>query len=406
MTVEITATPNTTATEKIRRLLRQDSGMLPVMLALVALVIYFQARNHVFLSASNIANLFTQAAIYVILGMAEVWLLLLGEIDLSLGWAAGMAGTIAGIYTNSLYGWPWPLAFAFALVVTTAIGFLNGVLVVKLRLPSFIVTLATMLGWQGILIYILDKVFEGGGVPIRNAQLRNIIQGNLTPFYTWAFLALVVVSYAGAAYLQHAKRNRLGLVTSSLSKLVAKVVVLAVVAFFLGHIFNTNRSTFITLNGMPFAVPLVVAVLALYSFILNRTRFGRYIYAIGGNQEAARRAGIPVDRFRVFAFMFGGVTAGIGGLVYISFLGGYSTSSTDQTIVLYAVAAAVIGGASLYGGRGKMVHAVVGGVILAVIANGMALLQLNGPDVYIVTGLILLAAVVVDSVSRRGQSLK
>jgi D-xylose transport system permease protein len=170
-------------------------------------------------------------------------------------------------------------------------------------------------------------------------------------------------------------------------------------------IFNTNRGSFIPIKGMPFAVPLVFAVLAAYSFLLARTKFGRYMYAIGGNTEAARRAGIPVNRYRVYAFMLGGFTAGIAGLFYVSRLGGYSSSSTDSTVVLYAVAAAVIGGTSLYGGRGKMTYAIVGGIILAVIENGLVLIQISETMVYVVTGVVLLGAVTVDSLARRSQTL-
>jgi D-xylose transport system permease protein len=150
---------------------------------------------------------------------------------------------------------------------------------------------------------------------------------------------------------------------------------------------------------------MVFAVLAIYSFILGRTKFGRYMYAIGGNTEAARRAGIPVNRYRVYAFMLGGFTAGIAGLFYVSFLGGYSTSSTDSSVVLYAVAAAVIGGTSLYGGRGKMTYPVVGGIILAVIRNGLELIQISPTMIYVITGAVLLGAVTVDSLARRSQTL-
>ena len=382
-----------------------DLGLVPVLIALVALVVYFEVRSSVFLSADNVTNLFIQAVIYIFLGMAEVWLLLLGEIDLSLGWVAGMSGSIAAIYTNVQYGWPWWLAFLVALVVCTAIGGLWGLIVVRLKLPSFIVTLAGSFIIEGILLYILDKVFEGGGAPVQEKVLSNLTQGNLTPTFTWVFVVVVVAISTGVMVTRERARRGAGLAQTPLFRIAAKLVALAVLGVALAVIFNANRGTFIPIQGMPFAVPLVFAVLAAYSFILSRTKFGRYMYAIGGNSEAARRAGIPVNRYRVYAFMLGGFTAGIGGLFYVSRLGGYSSSSTDSTVVLYAVAAAVIGGTSLYGGRGKMSYAVVGGIILAVIINGLVLIQVSATMEFVVTGVVLLGAVTVDSLARRSQSL-
>jgi D-xylose transport system permease protein len=389
----------------VRGMIGQDLGLVPVLIALAALVIYFWIRSSVFLSADNVTNLFIQAVIYIFLGMAEVWLLLLGEIDLSLGWVAGMSGSIAAIYTNIQFGWPWWLAFLAALAVCTAIGGLWGVIVVKLKLPSFIVTLAGSFIVEGVLLYILDHVFEGGGAPVQSTELTNLTQGNLTPTFTWIFVAVVVAVAAAVMLGRERARRAVDLVNAPMYKIVAKLSALAVLGVVLAWLFNTDRGSFIPIEGMPFAVPIVVAVLAIYSFILSRTKFGRYMYAIGGNTEAARRAGIPVNRYRIYAFMLGGFTAGIGGLFYVSRLGGYSTSSTDSSVVLYAVAGAVIGGTSLYGGRGKMTYAVIGGIILAVIINGLVLINISPDMVYVVTGVVLLAAVTVDSLARRSQTL-
>lgn len=378
---------------------------MPVLIALVVLIIYFEVRSSVFLSADNVTNLFIQAVIFIFLGMAEVWLLLLGEIDLSLGWVAGMAGSIAAIYTNVQFHWPWWLAFLLALAFTTAIGALWGVIVVRLKLPSFIVTLAGSFIVEGVLLYILDHVFEGGGAPVQEDVLRNLTQGTLTPTFTWIFVVVVVAVSAVVMIVRERARRVAGLKVSPLYRIVAKLAALSALGIILAIVFNTNRGSFIPIRGMPFAVPLVFAVLAIYSFILARTKFGRYMYAIGGNSEAARRAGIPVNRYRIYAFMLGGFTAGIGGLFYVSRLGGYSSSSTDSTVVLYAVAAAVIGGTSLYGGRGKMTYPVVGGIILAVIINGLVLIQVSATMEFVVTGVVLLGAVTVDSLARRSQTL-
>jgi D-xylose transport system permease protein len=392
-------------TARLTSLIGPDVGIIPVLIALVVLVIYFEIRSTVFLKPDNITNLFIQAIVYIFLGMAEVWLLLLGEIDLSLGWVAGMSGSIAAIYTNVQFGWPWWLAFLAALAVCTAIGGLWGVIVVKLRLPSFIVTLAGSFIVEGILLYILDKVFEGGGAPSQSNMLNDLTVGNLTPLWTWIFTIAALAVSAAVMIFREQRRRAAGLEVAPFYRIVVKLAVMSALGVALAVLFNWNRGSFIPIEGMPFAVPLVFAVLAIYSFILARTKFGRYMYAIGGNTEAARRAGIPVNRYRIYAFMLGGFTAGIAGLFYVSRLGGYSSSSTDPSVVLYAVAAAVIGGTSLYGGRGKMTYPVVGGIILAVINNGLVLIQISSTMVFVITGVVLLGAVTVDSLARKSQTL-
>jgi D-xylose transport system permease protein len=376
-----------------------------VLIALVVLIIYFQIRSSVFLSADNVTNLFIQGVAFILLGMGETWLLLLGEIDLSLGWVAGLSGSMAAIFTNVQFGWPWPLAFLAALAACTAIGATWGFIVVRLKLPSFIVTLAGSFIVEGLLLYILDHVFEGGTAPVENNVLSNLTNGSLTPTFTWIFVVAVVAGSAAIMIVRERARRVAGLVVAPLYRIVVKLVALAVLGTVMAILFNSNRGTFVPIEGMPFAVPLIFGILAVYSFLLSRTKFGRYMYAIGGNTEAARRAGIPVNRYRIYAFMLGGFTAGVGGLFYVSRLGGYSSSSTDSTLVLYAVAAAVIGGTSLYGGRGKMINPVVGGIILAVIYNGLVLTQVSPPMEFVVIGVVLLGAVTVDSLARRSQTL-
>ncbi len=393
--------------DSFRKLLRQDTGLIPVLAALVILVIYFEARSSIFLQAYNIANLFTQASVYVLLAMAETWLLLLGEIDLSLGWVSTGAGMLAGIYTNVQYGWPWPLAFALGLVAAVLVGVVAGFLTVKMNMPSLIVTLGLQSLVQGLVIYELNRVFQGGGVPVQDAVLRNLIGGDLTPTWSWILVVVVIVAMSASMIWTRMRRRAAGLELPALWKLFLRIGIVTALGIFLGAIFSVNRGTFaaVPVSGIPFAVPIVLVLVAFYSFILGRTKFGRYMYAIGGNKEAARRAGIPVDRYRIYAFMMGGLTAGVAGLMLISQLQGVATSSTDASIVLYAVAGAVIGGVSLFGGRGRMVGAVLGGVILAVIKNGLALIQLSGPAVLMVTGIVLIAAVLIDVVSRRFQAL-
>jgi D-xylose transport system permease protein len=401
----IAGTPRTTLSARLSSVVGPDVGIVPVLIALVALIVYFELRSSVFLSADNVTNLFIQSIIYIFLGMAEVWLLILGEIDLSLGWVAGMSGSIAAIYTNVEFGWPWWLAFLAALAVGAGIGGVSGVIVVKLRLPSFIVTLAMSFIVEGVLLYILDHVFEGGGAPVQSSVMANLTDANLTPTWTWIFTVAMIAVAAFMMIARERSRRVAGLEVPPFYRIVVKLASLTVVSVALALLFNHNRGTFIPIEGMPYAVPLVLAVIVIYSFVLSRTRFGRYMYAIGGNTEAARRAGIAVNRYRIYAFMLGGFTSGIAGLFYVSRLGGYSSSSTDASVVLYAVAAAVIGGTSLYGGRGKMTYPVVGGIILAVIINGLVLIQISSTMVFVITGVVLLGAVTVDSLARRSQTL-
>lgn len=390
---------------QVKKLYQGDSGLIPIMIGLLCLVIYFEARSSVFLSASNLTSLFIESTVFILLSMAEIWLLLLGEIDLSLGFVSGLGGAIAVILVDTQYNWPWYLAVLLALSVTTLIGTVSGLLVIRLRLPSFIVTLAGLLGYQGVLIFLVDRQGTGGVVPLQNSVLHNLVYGDFTPLATWMFLIAVIAIMSFSMLRSERRRRASGLQSRPFWVTVVKMAFLAVAGVLLAIIFNTNRSTFTTIKGMPFAIPIVMAVLAAGSFILIKTKAGRYVYAIGGNTEAARRSGVNVDRYRLMAFMLGGLTAGIAGLMYASNLGGISSGIDGGTLVLYAVAAAVIGGTSLFGGRGKMIHAIVGGMIIATIYNGMALIGMSAATQYIATALVLVAAVTIDSVARRGSTV-
>ena len=381
---------------------QNDSGLAPIIIGIAALVIYFQIRNSVFLTAGNITNLFIQATIFILLGMAEIWLLLLGDIDLSTGFVAAIAAVSGVILTGTKYHWPWFLALPLSVLITGAIGGLHGTLVVKLRLPAFIVTLAGLLGWEGVMLWLIDSQGNtGGALPVQEKVLYDLVNGNLSLVGTWVFIGAMIAVMSFLMLRSEQRRRRADLDSKPGWVTLSKIVALLVGGAVLGIVFSTNRSNFTELRGMPFAIPIDIAVLAIGTFILNKTKTGRYIYAIGGNAEAARRAGIAVNRYRILAFVFAGLTAGVAGLLYASRLGGISTGIEGGTYVLYAVAAAVIGGTSLFGGRGKMYHAVLGGIIIATIDNGMALLNVSASGLYIVTALVLLAAVTVDSVARR-----
>ncbi len=389
---------------QLKRLRQGDKGLLPILLGLIVLVIYFQIRNSVFLSSGNLTNLFVQATIFILLAMAEIWLLLLGEIDLSVGYVSALGGTTAVILLDAQFHWPWFAALPLAIVVTTAIGTLQGMIIIRLRLPSFIVTLAGLLGWEGVLIFFVDRQGTGGTIPVQEKVLYDLVNANLSPVATWIFVAVCLAILNYIIVNRDQSRRASGLDSVPLFVTLTKVVALVAAGIVLVLIFNTNRGTYTVLDGMPYAIPVDIVMLAAGSFILTRTKVGRYIYAIGGNTEAARRAGVNVNRYRLLAFMFTGFTAGVAGLIYASRLGGIS-DNVDSNLVLLAVASAVIGGTSLFGGRGKMIHAVIGGLVIATIYNGMALINMSAATQYIATALVLLVAVAMDAVARRGSSV-
>ena len=387
------------------RFRRGDSGMIPIVIGLIILGAYFQVRSSVFLSTGNLTNLMVQATIFVLLGIAEVWLLLLGEIDLSAGFNAGLAGAIATILVDQQFHWSWYFAVGLALIASTAFGALWGFLVIGLRLPSFIVTLAGQLGLEGLVLWIVDSQGTGGSISIHEPVLYNIVYGDFTPLFTIILIAGTVIALSFSLIRKNASRASRNLESVPMPLMLLRIGGLVVAGGLLIWIFNSNRGKFTPIHGMPFAIMIVGVVLGVCTFIMNKTKPGRYIYAIGGNTEAARRAGIAVNRYRLMAFMMTGLISGIAGLVYVSNLNGISDSINGGTLVLYAVAAAVIGGTSLFGGRGKMAHALIGGVVIATIYNGMALIQLGAPQQYIATALVLLGAVTIDSLARRGSTI-
>jgi D-xylose transport system permease protein len=382
-----------------------DSGALPVLLGLVAIVIYFQVRSSLFLSAGNLVNLMTQAAWIVLLGMAEVFVLLLGEIDLSIGYTSVIGATFTLWLLEPPGPAPWPLAVLVGLAFPALFGAVEGVIITRLRLPSFVVTLAGQLAGLGLLLFIMDQAAPNGGGTIRlyNNVLSDIEGGALSPLADWIVMAAAVVLVGALFVVRDTRRRAGGLAAPPASVTWLKVVAMAIAGVVLVLIGNTNRGVTIAVRGLPWVVLVVLVVLVAWSFLLGRTRFGRYVYAIGGNAEASRRAGINLNRIRVAAFALAGLTAGIMGIVYASYLGSVSTNVQGGNNVLYAVAAAVIGGTSLFGGRGKMLGAVLGGIIVAVIYNGLQLLGLGAAAQNLWTAAVLLAAVTVDTVARRNR---
>jgi D-xylose transport system permease protein len=391
-----------------------NSGILPVVLAIVIVAVVFEiiTPEHAFLRPSNLVYIFGLSTVYMILAIAETVVLLLAEVDLSVGAVALIGGVIAfKLVQQPGPDWPWWAAVLAALAICGAIGALQGALVALLRIPSFVVTLGGFLVFSGVLIIIIggadSSVNLDTSVPNQNF-IYDMVQGLIAPFVGWIILAVVVVAAGTAMWLRSAARRRRGLVAPPLGLTVIRIALIAIVGAAVVIICSVNRgSTLKSVTGVPWDIPIVLVVLGAWTLVLQRTRFGRYMYAIGGNPEAARRAGVSLPSIRIWAFALCSATAALGGILLGSFFfGEYSTNTADPgQLVLYTVAAAVIGGVSLFGGRGKAIHGVLGGLLIGGIAYGVSLLNLGSlstPLQYILPGGVLLVAVLIDVLSRRG----
>jgi len=388
-----------------RRIRSGESGALPVIVGLIVIVVFFYAKNSLFLSAGNLVNLMAQSAFIITLGMAEIFVLLLGDIDLAAGYTAA-CGAVIALWMLAL-GDPWWAAVLVALAATAAYGALQGIITAKLGLPSFVVTLAGLLGLSGLLLYLINatgNIGVGGVISLHNGVINDIENGYLNPTATWIVMIAIAVVAGLAIFYGDFRRRTAGLVAPPVSVTLLKIAGVAIAALVVAAIANQNRGRLIVVEGMPWSVLVVLAILFIWTVLLGRTRFGRYVYAIGGNAEAARRAGISIVRIRTLAFMLCGLTAGMTGIIYASYLGSISNGVNGGQNVLNGVAAAVIGGTSLFGGRGRMLHAVIGGLVVGVIYNGLALLGLSAAAQLMWTALVLLAAVIVDRVTRRGSA--
>lgn len=387
-----------------------DSGMLPVIVALVVIVVVFQiiSPHHVFLTAGNIVNLFQQSAVFMVLAMAEIFALLLGEIDLSIGFWGAVGGVIAvQLVQPRTTNWPWIPAILVALLAMGLVGAVQGTIVTRLRVPSFIVTLAGFLIGNGVMLIVLAfGPFSGypslTGLSVNLRAIHDLMWGTVSPAVGWIVMAVVVAVLGLGLVFRDTRRRRSGLVAPPVSLTWIKVGFMAAIGIAVVAVCNLNRAAVGTLEGVPYVIFIVFGVLAIWTFLLSRTRYGRYVYAIGGNPEAARRAGINVAMVRTVALGLCLLTAAIAGILYASYLGGMSNNFPGGEYVLYAVAAAVIGGTSLFGGRGKMSHGVLGGLVIGGIYNGMYLLGLAVQWEFIVVGLVLIIAVTIDSLLRRG----
>lgn len=376
-----------------------DMGSLPAVAGLVVLVIVFSLANDRFLSTLNIANLFTQAAAICVLAMGLIPVLLIGDIDLSAGVAGGMCACITALLIVD-QGFPWYVAVLVGLLAGALLGLVIGLLVARLGIPSFVVTLAFFLAIQGVSLKLIG---EGGSLRVSDPFLRGITINNMEPVVGWIVAIAAVSAYAGLTLLRYRKQVAGGLQHQPLSVLLVKIGGMAVIVLGATALLNTNRSLNpnFPIEGIPYVLPIVGMLLVFWTFVLGRTAYGRHIYAVGGNAEAARRAGISVLRIRVSTFVICSTMAAISGILAASYTGKVSPSSGAGNTLLYAVGAAVIGGTSLFGGKGKAQDAVVGGLVIATIANGLGLLNQASYINFLVTGGVLLLAASVDAISRR-----
>jgi D-xylose transport system permease protein len=380
-----------------------DLGALPAILGLASLVVVFYAlRPETFLSERNIANLFTQGLSVTILAMGLVFVLLLGEIDLSAGVTSGVcAAVMAKLMAQA--GQPWPVAVLAALAIGLVIGTAIGALVAIVRIPSFVVTLALFLGLQGITLRLIG---EGGTVAVRDDVIVALANDNMPVWLGWTLALVCSAGFAAIQLLRWQRQRSRGLNGRPLGLVAAQSG--AIAAALLGGTWLLSRdrapSPLIVLAGIPWGVPLVALLLIAATFVLSRTVYGRHVYAVGGNAEAARRAGINVTRVRMSVFMIASTMAAIAGMVDASRLNSVTPDAGAGNTLLFAVGAAVIGGTSLFGGKGRARDAVFGGLVVAVIANGLGLLGAKAYMNMLVTGGVLLFAASIDALARRRRS--
>lgn len=380
---------------------------MPAILAIVVLVTVFGlARPDTFLSALNFGNLLQQSSSVIVIAMAVTFVLLLGEIDLAAGFTAGIAAAV--LATRLAEQWSLPAAALASAIVAVALGTFTGFMVARVGIPSFVVTLANFLSFQGILLLLVK---EGGSVRINDDIVNNLVGGTMTSTASWIFTAASVILYA-VSLLRH---QRLSRGSMPLSVVALKLGAATIGGVVVTIVLNTNRAfpnAPLPIEGLPYVVPAVMVLALILTFALNRTRFGRHLYAVGGNAEAARRAGINVPRIRLSAFAIGGLIAGIGGVFLASVVNSVDANTGANDTLLLAVGAAVIGGTSLFGGKGRMVNAVLGGIVLALIPNGLGLVgrsEILGRQIdfsssgvkFICAGLALLLAASVDALSRK-----
>jgi len=372
-------------------------GALPAILALVVLAALFASLSPYFLTTGNIANLFVQAAQLTVLACALVFVLLLAEIDLSAGVTAGSGMAVFQVLFGVL-GWNWIVAILMALLTGAIIGAFIGFFVSRIGVPSFVVTLGLFLGLQGFMLLLLG---DGGIYRLEQPELKAIMNSNMPVWAGWVMLAIAVIGSFAFGLSDRARRTKVGLPTRPFIMLIFKVAAIAILGGLVVLLLSVNRGqALLAIEGVPIVIPIVLIILVVGTFVLDRTVFGRYIYAVGGNPEAARRAGIKVAQIRLYAFVICSTLAVVSGVLQASRIGSIE-STAGRSIVLEGVAAAVVGGVSLFGGRGRLVYAAVGAMVISIIDNGLGLIGLPAGANFLITGGVLVAAATVDALSRR-----
>jgi D-xylose transport system permease protein len=372
-----------------------DVGNLPVIIGLIAITLFFTSKSGFFFTAVNFSNLIGQMAGVTVIAIGVVFVLLIGEIDLSVGYVSGLAGVIVAELVKPDSGWQVPGLVAIALTIGAGalIGALQGSFVAFIGVPSFVVTLAGLLVWQGV---ILQALGTEGVIGIEDKRVIDISNYVLPKNWGWAVAIIFSVGYAAAAFGAQVNRRRAGLPTGNLVMTIARVVFYSALA--VAAVAVCNHSL-----GVPLVGLIVLFLVVLGAYVAGRTTFGRHVYAVGGNAEATRRSGVNVRLIRVFVFMIAGAMSAMGGIIFASRLNSVDLTAGGGTILLDSISAAVIGGVSLFGGRGRVSGALFGGLVIGMIANGIDLVGYSDAVKYVVTGLILLAAVTLDTVLRRRQ---
>ncbi|MDK1475184.1 sugar ABC transporter permease [Streptomyces sp. 549] len=380
--------------EFARKMRSGELGSVPVVVGLIVIWAIFQSMDSNFLSAQNLSNLSVYVVGTGLISVGIVFVLLLGEIDLSVGSVSGLSGAVFAVLAVN-NGMPEWAAILFALLTGALAGTVHGFFFAKIGVPAFVVTLAGLLAWNGLMLQVLDST---GTINLDDeglvATLSSHYFSEVAAAYGLAFVA--VAGYFAAQFLDSRRRNAAGIPSRPMSEIAVRTGVLALLAFLAAYMLNQYK-------GLPLALLIFIVVLVGFDLLLRRTTYGRKVFALGGNTEAARRAGINVTAVRISVFALAGTMAAFGGLLIASRIAAANQGAGSGNLLMEAIAAAVIGGTSLFGGRGKVWSALLGMLVIGSIANGLALLGSPAHVQYMITGGVLLAAVVIDSVSRRTQ---
>ncbi|RCG32221.1 sugar ABC transporter permease [Sphaerisporangium album] len=380
--------------QAVERIRRGDLGAWPVVAGLIAIAIVFGSLNENFLSPENLTNLVLQMAATGTISLGIIMVLLLGEIDLAAGSVSGLCAVVMTIL-NVRHGWNPVLSIAVAVAAGAAIGLVHGLMFTRIRMPSFVVTLAGLIGWQGLLLYLLG---QGGTINLPfDGFVAKLSDTWLPPWFAWTLAVALTALYAGSLLLGRRMRLAADLPVTPVYRTAVRAGGLAVVLAGAVAVLQADR-------GVPLLLVIFATLVVVLDLVLRHTAFGRWMYAVGGNAEAARRAGINVTRIRVLAFVLSAALAAFGGILAASRLSAVNQSSGGSDILLMAIAAAVIGGTSLFGGRGRTYAALLGILVIQSITNGMLLLNVDSSVRYMVTAAVLALAVAIDSLARRGSA--